>query len=169
MTEIIKNGKYVELTYKVLDKKTGHTLTCVEFPLGYVHGHNEILSPYVHMKLEGGKKGDVIEVLIDGNSIFGPRDETLVFTDYLENVPEEFRKIGAAILMENNSGLTKNFIVTRMDEKTLTVDGNNPLCGREVLFQLEILEVRDASSDELLNGGAIESGPDINNTKMHAI
>jgi len=169
MTEIIKNGKYVELTYKVLDKKTGHTLTCVEFPLGYVHGHNEILSPYVHMKLEGGKKGDVIEVLIDGNSIFGPRDETLVFTDYLENVPEEFRKIGAAILMENNSGLTKNFIVTRMDEKTLTVDGNNPLCGREVLFQLEILEVRDASSEELLNGGAIESGPDINNSKMHAL
>lgn len=169
MTEIIKNGKYVELTYKVLDKKTGHTLTCVEFPLGYVHGHNEILSPYVHMKLEGGKKGDVIEVLIDGNSIFGPRDETLVFTDYLENVPEEFQKIGAAILMENNSGLTKNFIVTRMDEKTLTVDGNNPLCGREVLFQLEILEVRDASPDELLNGGVIESGPDINNTKMHAL
>jgi len=169
MTEIIKNGKYVELTYKVLDKKTGHTLTCVEFPLGYVHGHNEILSPYVHMKLEGGKKGDVIEVSIDGNSIFGPRDETLVFTDYLENVPEEFRKIGAAILMENNSGLTKNFIVTRMDEKTLTVDGNNPLCGREVLFQLEILEVRDASSEELLNGGAIESGPDINNSKMHAL
>jgi FKBP-type peptidyl-prolyl cis-trans isomerase SlyD len=169
MTEIIKNGKYVELTYKVLDKKTGHTLTCVEFPLGYVHGHNEILSPYVHMKLEGGKKGDVIEVLIDGNSIFGPRDETLVFTDYLENVPEEFRKIGAAILMENNSGLTKNFIVTRMDEKTLTVDGNNPLCGREVLFQLEILEVRDASSEELLNGGAIESGPDINNSKIHAL
>jgi FKBP-type peptidyl-prolyl cis-trans isomerase SlyD len=153
----------------VLDKKTGHTLTCVEFPLGYVHGHNEILSPYVHMKLEGGKKGDVIEVLIDGNSIFGPRDETLVFTDYLENVPEEFRKIGAAILMENNSGLTKNFIVTRMDEKTLTVDGNNPLCGREVLFQLEILEVRDASSEELLNGGAIESGPDINNSKIHAL
>lgn len=169
MTEIIKNGKYVELTYKVLDKKTGHTLTCVEFPLGYVHGHNEILSPYVHMKLEGGKKGDVIEVLIDGNSIFGPRDETLVFTDYLENVPEEFRKIGAAILMENNSGLTKNFIVTRMDEKTLTVDGNNPLCGREVLFQLEILEVRDASSEELLNGGAIESGPDINNSKIHVL
>jgi FKBP-type peptidyl-prolyl cis-trans isomerase SlyD len=121
------------------------------------------------MKLEGGKKGDVIEVLIDGNSIFGPRDETLVFTDYLENVPEEFRKIGAAILMENNSGLTKNFIVTRMDEKTLTVDGNNPLCGREVLFQLEILEVRDASSEELLNGGAIESGPDINNSKIHAL
>src|ERR1700721_2116518 len=96
MSETIHDGKYVELTYKVTDKKSGHVLTMVEFPLGYVHGHNEILAPFVHAELEGGSAGDVIEVPIDGNRIFGTRDESLVFTDHIENVPEEYRKAGTS-------------------------------------------------------------------------
>jgi FKBP-type peptidyl-prolyl cis-trans isomerase SlyD len=155
MGEAIEDGKFVELTYKVTDKKSGHVLTRVEFPLGYVHGHNEILAPSVHMELEGRSAGDVIEVLIDGNQIFGARDESLVFTDHIENVPEEYRQIGTSILMENDKGQTRSFVVTRMDDETLTVDGNNPLCGREVVFTLEILTVRDATDEETRAGGAI--------------
>ena len=97
MSEIVRDGKLVELTYKVTDKKTGHVLTRVEFPLGYVHGHNEILAPSVHMQLEGKSAGDVIEVPIDGNQIFGPRDESLVFSDHIDNVPEEYRQIGTSM------------------------------------------------------------------------
>ena len=138
-SERIRDGKFVELTYKVTDRKSGHVLTRVEFPLGYVHGHNEILAPSVHRELEGKRTGEVIEVPIDGNQIFGPRDESLVFTDSLENVPEEYRQVGTSILMENDKGQTRSFLVTRIDDRTLTVDGNNPLCGREVVFTLEIL------------------------------
>ena len=155
MSETIQNGKFVELTYKVTDEKSGHVLTMVEFPLGYVHGHNEILAPFVHMQLEGKAAGDVIEVPIDGNQIFGPRDESLVFTDHIENVPEEYRQVGISILMENDKGQTRSFIVTRIGDETLTVDGNNPLCGREVVFTLEILAVRDATDEEMKAGGAI--------------
>ena len=161
MSETIQNGKLVELTYKVSDKKSGHVLTRVEFPLGYVHGHNEILAPSVHKELEGKSAGDVIDVLIDGNQIFGARDESLVFTDHIENVPEEYRQVGTSILMENEEGKTRSFIVTRMDDKTLTVDGNNPLCGREVVFTLEILSVRDATDEETRAGGAIVAKADI--------
>ncbi|MBL8324656.1 MAG: hypothetical protein JNJ89_06820 [Rubrivivax sp.] len=155
MSEAIREGKFVELTYQVTDRKTGHVLTRVEFPLGYVHGHNEILAPSVHMQLEGKAAGDVIEVVIDGNQIFGPRDESLVFSDAIENVPEEYRQVGTSILMENDRGQTRSFLVTHLDDETLTVDGNNPLSGREVVFTLEILTVRDASDDEVRTGGAV--------------
>ena len=148
-SEVIRDGKFVELTYKVTDRKSGHVVTRVEFPLGYVHGHNEILAPSVHKELEGRCAGDVIEVPIDGNSIFGPRDESLVFTDRIENVPEEYRSVGTSILMENDKGRTRSFVVTRMDDKTLTVDGNNPLCGREIVFTLEVLTVREATDEEM--------------------
>ena len=90
-----------------------------------------------------------------------PRDESLVFTDRIENVPEEYRQIGISILMENDRGQTRSFIVTRMDDETLTVDGNNPLCGREVVFRLEILTVRDATDEEMKAGGAIGAQADI--------
>ncbi|ODS99524.1 MAG: peptidylprolyl isomerase [Lautropia sp. SCN 69-89] len=161
MNQAIQAGKFVELSYKVTDRKSGHVLTRVEFPLGYVHGHTEILAPAVHAQLEGRSAGDVIEVVIDGNQVFGPRDESLVFTDRIENVPEEYRQVGASILMENDAGQTRSFLVTHMDDDTLTVDGNNPLCGREVVFTLEILTVRDATSDEMKAGGATAAGPDI--------
>jgi FKBP-type peptidyl-prolyl cis-trans isomerase SlyD len=169
MSESIQVGKFVELTYRVTDRKSGHVLSCVEFPLGYVHGHNEILAPSVHKELEGKSAGDVIEVPIDGNRIFGPRDESLVFTDDIENVPEEYRQIGTAILMENDKGRTRSFLVTRMDDETLTLDGNNPLCGREVVFRLEILTVRDATAEERKAGGAIGAVPNIDPSTMRPV
>jgi FKBP-type peptidyl-prolyl cis-trans isomerase SlyD len=60
--------------------------------------------------------------------------------------------------MENDKGQTRSFLVTRMDDETLTVDGNNPLCGREVVFTLEILTVRDATDDETRVGGGDRCG-----------
>jgi len=169
MNDIIQNGKFVELTYRVTDKKSGHLLTAVEFPLGYVHGHNEILSPFVHKELEGRAAGDIIAVPIDGNQIFGARDESLVFTDRIENVPEEYRRVGTSILMENDKGQTRSFIVTRIDDETLTVDGNNPLCGRLVVFTLEIMTVREATDQEMKMGGAIGGRADIDPSRLRPI
>lgn len=169
MSEVIQDGKFVEVTYKVTDKKTGHVLTGVEFPLGYLHGHNEILAPSVHGALEGRCAGDIIEVPIDGNQIFGVRDESLVFTDRIENVPEEYRQVGTSILMENDKGQTRSFLVTHLDDETLTVDGNNPLCGREVVFRLEIVTVRDATDEEIQAGGAIAAQADVDPSQMRPV
>ena len=159
--ETIEDGKYVELTYKVIDQKSGAVLTQVEFPLGYVHGTNEILAPAVMSELEGKAAGEVIEVPIDCNQIYGPRDESLVITDRLQNVPEEYHEVGMSILMENNRGQTKTFLVTRIDKTSITIDGNNPLCGREVIFRLEISLVRDATDEEIQYGGKVEQGPEV--------
>ena len=157
----IEDGKFVELTYEVTDKKSGAVLTAVEFPLGYVHGVNEVLAPFVHQQLEGKAAGEKIDVPFDGNEIYGPRDESLVFTDRIENVPEEYRKVGTSILMESETGQTRSFLVTRIADGTLTVDGNNPLCGREVVFTLQVLTVREPSEAEMLAGGTVESAPNV--------
>src|SRR6476469_4532131 len=149
MSEIIQDGKLVELTYKVTDRKSGHVLTRVEFPLGYVQGHNEILAPSIHKELEGKSAGDVIEVAIDGNRIFGPRDESLVFADHIENVPEEYRQVGTSILMENDKGQTRSFLVTHMDD--------------------EILTVRVATDKERRAGGAIQACTDIDPSRVRPI
>jgi FKBP-type peptidyl-prolyl cis-trans isomerase SlyD len=162
MSDTIQSGKFVELNYKVIDKKTGDVMVTVEYPLGYVHGTNEVMSEQVMNELEGKKAGDVIEVPLDTKQLFGERDESLVFTDRIENVPEEYREIGMTISMENDKGEVKNFIVTRFDDETLTVDGNNPLCGREVLFQVEVLSIRDATDEELELGEATDANPDLN-------
>lgn len=165
MTETIQQNKYVELKYKVVDAKTGHVLTAVDFPLGYVHGVNDVLSSQVMAELVGKAVGETISVELDCNKLFGPRDESLVVTDYIENVPEEYRELGTTILMENEQGESKTFLVTRIDEKTLTIDGNHPLCGRQVMFELEILTVRDATDAEIAAGGKVETPPKLKGVK----
>jgi FKBP-type peptidyl-prolyl cis-trans isomerase SlyD len=169
MREAIQNNKYVELAYRVIDKKSGEILIAVEFPIGYVHGANDILMPSVTKDLEGKSPGDVIEVSFNGDQVYGARDESLVFTDHIENVPEEYRKVGTTILAENEKGKARSFIVTRIDGKTLTLDGNHPLCGREIVFKLEVLNVRDATEEEIEAGGPVGVEPDVNRSLLMPI
>ena len=166
MSETIQDNKFVELTYKVIDQKSGDVLVGVEFPIGYIHGANDILAPAVSEELDGRSTGDIIEVPVDCDKLYGPRDESLVFTDYIDNVPAEYREVGTTIVTENEKGEARNFVVTRMDEKTLTVDGNNPLSGRQVVFKLEIISVRDATDEEIAAGGAIGAEPEIDTARM---
>jgi len=166
MSDTIQDGKYVEMTYKVIDQKSGEVLVTVDYPIGYAHGANDILAPIVIQDLEGKSVGDVIETPIDCNNLYGPRDEALVFTDAIENVPEEYREVGTTIVMENEKGEARNFIVTRMDDETLTVDGNSPLCGRIVIFKLEVLVVRDATPEEVEAGGPVGTQADIDEKLM---
>lgn len=166
---VIEDGKFVELKYKVLDKKTNSVLSEVEFPLGFIQGINEILSPQVTAELVGQEPGDVIEIPIDCDQIYGPRDESLVFTDSIENVPEEFHKVGTTVTMENSKGEPKEFIVTRVDEKSVTVDGNNPLCGREAVFMLEVITVREPTDEEAAAGGPVDDDPMLNIPNTHKI
>ena len=162
MSDTVENEKFVEINYKVIDKKTGDVLVTVDYPLGYVHGVNDVMSEQVTNQLYGKKVGDIIEIPIDTKLLYGERDESLVFTDRIENVPKEFHEIGMTITMENEKGEPKSFIVTRFDDKTLTVDGNNPLCGRDVIFTLEVLSIREATDEEIDLGGAVGADPDIN-------
>ncbi len=161
MSETIENELFVELNYKVIDVKTGDVLVTIDYPLGYVHGVNDVLSEQVTKELAGKKVGDIIEVPIDTKQLYGDRDESLVFTDRIDNVPEEYREIGMTITMESEKGKPKNFIVTRFDDETLTVDGNNPLCGRDVVFTLEVLNIREATDEEVDLGGAVGANPDL--------
>ena len=76
-------------------------------------------------------------------------------------MPEEYRQVGTSVLMENEQGKSKTFLVTKVDDESVTIDGNNPLCGREVVFKLNIVTVRDATEEEMEVGGPIDAEPDI--------
>jgi len=156
----IADGKYVELTYLVRDSKTGDVLTEVSRPLNYVHGVNEILAPMITRELEGKQQGERVDLLVDCNEVYGPRDESLVITEKLAVVPREYRQLGSQILMENNLGQMKSFLVTKIEGDTITFDGNNPLAGREVIYQVRILLVREATPEEQAYGGRVEDRPE---------
>ena len=161
MSDFIEQSKYVELIYKVVDQKTNNVFSNIEYPVGYVHGANDVLGKDVLAELEGRQQGDIIEINIDVEKLYGLRDESLVFIDKIENVPQEYRKMGTKVVMENKDGQPKDFLVTKVDDTTVTIDGNNPLCGRDVKFVLEVILVRDATIEEMEAGGTTDTEPSL--------
>ena len=156
-TSTIAHGKYVELTYLVRDSTTGDVLTEVTRPLNYVHGVTEILAPAITRELEGKTQGQRVDVLVDCNELYGPRDESLVITEQVAAVPREYRQVGTQVLMQNNLGLRKTFLVTKIEGDKVTFDGNNPLRGRQVIYQVSVLLVRDATAEEKEYGGKVDA------------
>tara|TARA_B110000003_G_scaffold7235_1_gene7473 strand:+ start:362 stop:865 length:504 start_codon:yes stop_codon:yes gene_type:complete len=156
MSNTITTNKFVELTYRIIDQTNGEVIEQVEEPLGYVQGDNTLLFNQVTKELEGKSVGDEVEILLKAEDAFGPTVEELVFTDDINNVPVEYRFIGAAVTMQNDKGGTKDFIVSSIEDGKLTIDGNHPLAGKDIIFYVEVLSVRDATADEIIEGGSID-------------
>ena len=156
MKEIISINKFVELTYRIVDQSNGEIIEQVEDPLGYVQGDNSLLFNQVTKKLEGKSAGDEVEILLKAKDAFGPKIEDLIFTDDIGNVPMEYRHIGANVTMQNDKGGTKDFVVSSIENGKLTIDGNHPLAGKDIIFFVKVLSIRDATADEIIEGGSIE-------------
>jgi FKBP-type peptidyl-prolyl cis-trans isomerase SlyD len=93
-----------------------------------------------------------VEVSLTPEEGFGAHDPELTYTDDIENVPEEFRRIGAQVEMMNDQGDSKTFVVTHIEDGKLTVDGNHPMAGKVITFRIKVTDIRDATADELQNG-----------------
>lgn len=156
MSETISINKYVKLIYRIVDQSNGEVIEQVEDPLGYVQGDNTLLFNQVTKELEGKCVGDEVEILLKAKDAFGPKIDELIFTDDLNNVPLEYRFIGATVSMQNDKGGTKDFIVSNIEDGKLTIDGNHPLAGKDIVFYVEVLSIRDATADEIIEGGSIE-------------
>jgi FKBP-type peptidyl-prolyl cis-trans isomerase SlyD len=156
MSEIISINKFVELTYRIIDQSNGEVIEQVEEPLGYVQGDNSLLFNQVTKELEGKCVGDEVEILLKAEDAFGKKADELIFTDDIDNVPMEYRHIGANVTMQNDKGGTKDFVVSSIENGKLTIDGNHPLAGRDIVFFVEVLSIRDATADEIIEGGSID-------------
>ncbi|AXE61142.1 peptidylprolyl isomerase [Candidatus Thioglobus sp. NP1] len=156
MSEIISINKFVELTYRIIDQSNGEVIEQVEEPLGYVQGDNSLLFNQVTKELEGKCVGDEVEILLKAEDAFGKKADELIFTDDIDNVPMEYRHIGANVTMQNDKGGTKDFVVSNIENGKLTIDGNHPLAGKDIIFFVEVLSIRDATADEIIEGGSID-------------
>ena len=150
--QIIRPGKYVTLTYSIADD-AGNILEQTDLPVGYIHGGNTELIGGMDEAVTGKRAGDRVELTLDPDQGFGPHDPNLTFTDDLENVPPEFRFLGAEVPMQSESGEVKTFVVSRIGEGTLSVDGNHPLAGKSLKVHVRIQEVRDPTQDEIAQDG----------------
>lgn len=147
MSDEIKPGKYVALTYSIVDDQ-GEVVEQHDVPLGFVYGSDTELLGGMDQAVVGKRVGDEVEVSVSPEQGFGEHDPSLTFTDDLANVPHQFRQIGAEVQMQNDKGEAMVFHVTRIEDDKVTIDGNHPLAGKALTVRVTITEVRDALSGE---------------------
>ena len=146
--EVIKPGKFVSLTYSIADE-SGSIVEQSDLPVSYIYGGETELIGGMDKAVEGKSAGDSVTFVVSPEQGFGARDENLTFTNDIENVPEPFRRVGVEVPMQNDAGETKSFYVTRIADGKLTVDGNHPLAGKTLRIAVRVLEVRDATREDI--------------------
>ncbi|UCB54251.1 MAG: FKBP-type peptidyl-prolyl cis-trans isomerase [Thiotrichales bacterium] len=153
MTETIKRDKFVSLTYTITDEKN-EVLERIDMPVNYIHGRESQVIEKIEQALEGCEQGDEISVELKPEEGFGEHQPELTFTDDLDNVPQEFRHVGAEVEFQNDKGESRVFRVSKIEGGKLTVDGNHPFAGKVITYNIKVNTVRDATPDEIVNGAA---------------
>jgi len=152
----VGKGKVVYVTYSIVTQE-GQVFEQSDLPIGYIQGSDKGLYLQIEQALEGRAEGDSVSVPLPPEQGFGPRLPELAFTDDLDNVPPEFRYVGAQVQFENEAGEVKDFVVTKIEDGRLTVDGNHPLAGQTATFHVTVVQVREPTSQELKQGEPLDS------------
>jgi FKBP-type peptidyl-prolyl cis-trans isomerase SlyD len=151
MSDKITNNKFVSLTYTITDENN-NILERIDMPVQYIQGVKSQVIEKIENALDGHKEGDLVQVTLSPEEGFGPHQPELTFSDDINNVPPQFHSIGAEVEFQNDQGESKIFRVTHIEDGKLTVDGNHPLAGKNITYNITVTKVRDATEDELKHG-----------------
>lgn len=118
----------------------------------YLHGHQNII-PGLESALEGKAAGDEVNVTVEPDQAYGDRDDRLLQSVPLDIFPDASQvEVGSRFQAEGPDGQPMVLTVTEVGDAEAQVDANHPLAGETLTFDVKVVDVRDASEDELAHG-----------------
>ncbi|GAB4588931.1 FKBP-type peptidyl-prolyl cis-trans isomerase [Nocardia sp. IFM 10818] len=150
---LIGTDKVVSIDYTLTDD-AGEVLdtSAGEAPLLYLHGADNIV-PGLERALDGKTTGDEVSVVVEPEDGYGDYVAELVSVvnrDMFEAIDE--LEVGMEFEAETPDGEGQIVTVVEVDGDDVTIDGNHPLAGERLHFRVTVVDVRDATSDELAHG-----------------
>lgn len=148
----ITQNKVATITYSVktqdgalVDQATD------DAPLDYLHGHNNLI-PGLETALEGKVAGDVFSATVAPADAYGEYNDAMV-----QRVPKEAfggmenLEVGMRFMAQTPAGDVP-VEITEVGEKDVVVDGNHMIAGKTLSFEVKVVDVRDATEDEIAQG-----------------
>jgi len=124
----------------------------------YLHGANNIIAG-LEDALEGKEAGDTTSVAIEPAEAYGERNLENVQQVPRDLFPDDVEiRVGMQFNAQASSGRPVTVTVTAIEGDEITVDGNHPLAGVTLHFEVELVDVREASPEELNNGHVHDTG-----------
>ena len=120
-------------------------------PLAYLHGHGNIV-PGLEHALEGKSAGDAVNVKVTAAEGYGTRDERLIQDVPRDAFPKDVDIVAGMQFHAQSREGVRTVTVTQVTGDSVTVDGNHPLAGENLNFEVKIDGVRKATKEELEHG-----------------
>ncbi len=150
----VSKNKVVTLKYALFETENDEVLEYRE-DLSYLHGGYDDLLQNLQKALEGQKIGEKIEVELNADQAFGPHLDEFVMTGAADQFPDEAQQLWTRIQGQATDGSTREFVVIHVENGMVTVDGNHPYAGKNLRFVVEIINIKDASPEEIKKGRCI--------------
>ncbi|GAA6131086.1 MULTISPECIES: FKBP-type peptidyl-prolyl cis-trans isomerase [Halopseudomonas] len=131
---------------EVLDSSNGGA------PLVYLHGAGNII-PGLEKALEGKQAGDAVNVTVEPAEAYGEFNAELIAVlgrNMFEGVDE--LEVGMQFHASGPDGSMQIVTIKALEGDEVTVDGNHPLAGEQLTFDVKVVEVREATDDEMAHG-----------------
>jgi FKBP-type peptidyl-prolyl cis-trans isomerase SlyD len=123
-------------------------------PLNFLVGNGQII-PGLETEMIGMSTGDKKVVTVQPEDAYGKKDPGLVQTVGRENIPDSINiKVGERLQGQSADGHVVQGEIVSLDEKSVDIDFNHPLADEVLTFDIEIVDVREASAEELSHGHA---------------
>lgn len=152
MSLMIGKNAVVSINY-TLTNDAGEVMDTSEGrePLTYLHGANNLI-PGLEKEMEGKSSGQSFKVTIPPAEAYGESNPELVQTlskDMFKGVDKV--EPGMGFTAQGPQG-EQHIVVTAVDGDQVTIDANHPMAGKTLHFAVEIVNVRDASEEEIEHG-----------------
>ncbi len=146
-------NKVVTVNYKLSDDE-GNLIqkTSVDEPFVYLSGNNQIL-PKLEQEIDsmiiGGKKN----IGLNSSEAYGDYDNKAVQDVKRQEFPEGTNlEKGMEFMANTPDGKPVPFVIKEINEDNITIDFNHPLAGKNLNFDVELIDVRDATREEMEHG-----------------
>lgn len=155
---VIELNKVVTFHYRVSESGMGVIENSHEGePLVYLHGHDQVINGMEEAML-GKKAGDHFSVTLPPEKAYGLREEGTLQRVSINHVlgrgKRNTRYAPGTLIQINTKKGPRTVVVVKSGLKSIDVDTNHPLAGKTLTFDIEIVDVRDATQDELAHGHA---------------
>ena len=153
MSLLIGDNLVVSMHYRLTDAD-GELLDSSEGaePLAYLHGAGNII-PGLENALAGRAEGDSLQVQVEPADAYGevhPELVQVVDREAFQGVDRV--DVGMAFEAQGPDGRSRRIVVTAVEGDQVTVDGNHPLAGRQLNFDVQVTGVREATAEEIEHG-----------------
>ncbi len=138
----IENGDTVQVHYTgTLEDGTEFDSSRDRAPLEFTVGEGQVIPGFEDM-VRGLEAGDTETATLQPEDAYGERDEQRLIEVERDQLPDEIEpEIGMQLEIQQPNGRPARVSITEIGDETVTLDANHPLAGKELTFEIEVLEI----------------------------